>query len=90
MEPQNILTMLGGAAIPTAGLLWFVIRMSWAAAKRDAVIDGLGKSLDALKARVDDHDDLRERLARMEQGFHDMKNTMHQVLVAVTKRASAE
>lgn len=86
MDQETILKALGAVALPAAAFVWFAVRMSWAAAKRDAVIDGLGKSLDALKERVDDHDDLRERLARMEQGFHDLKNTLHQFLTAVTKR----
>lgn len=87
MEQDFILKAIGAIAIPAAAFLWFAIRMSWAAAKRDAVIDGLGKSLDALKERVDDHDDLRERLARMEQGFHDLKNTLQSFLTTVKRPA---
>lgn len=86
MDQETILKAIGAVALPAAGFLWFAIRMSWAAAKRDALVDGLAKSLDALKERVDDHDDLRERLARMEQGFHDLRNTLQQFLTAVTKR----
>ncbi|PGH58242.1 hypothetical protein CRT60_09945 [Azospirillum palustre] len=86
MDQETILKTIGAVAIPAAGFLWFAIRMSWSAAKRDAVIDGLGKSLDSLKERVDDHDDLGERLARVEQGFHDVKNYLHQILTAVNKR----
>ncbi|WP_188260855.1 hypothetical protein [Azospirillum tabaci] len=86
MQPSDLLAMAGAAAVPLAGLLWFMIRMSWNAAKRDAMIDGLARSLDLLKERVDDHDDLRERMARMEQSVHDVRGSLQRIESALRTR----
>jgi hypothetical protein len=82
MQPTDIIALVGAASVPIAGLIWWIVRMSWAAAKRDAVIDGLGKALDALKARVDDHDDLAQRTARLEQSVHDLRSTVQALVTS--------
>lgn len=66
MAPTDLVPLAGAALASAAGAAWWAIRLSWQVARRDAVIDSLSAKLDALAARVSEHDDLRERLVRVE------------------------
>lgn len=66
MSPTDFLPLIGAALVSAAGVVWWAVRLSWQVARRDAMIDALSTKVDALSARVAEHDDLRERLVRVE------------------------
>lgn len=66
MSPTELIPLAGAVLVPVVGAVWWAVRMSWQVARRDAMIDSLSAKVDALSARVSVHDDLRERLVRVE------------------------
>lgn len=87
--PAELLPYLtAGSLTAAAGFAWWALKMSWAAAKRDAMLDGLKTALDELRRRVDEHDDLRERMARLEQAVHDMRGSLQRIESALHTRTA--
>lgn len=76
---QDMLGYLGAAAVPAAGFALFAAKLLWAVAKRDGTIDALSKAVQALETRVAEHDDLRERMARMEQSMEEVRRVLDRI-----------
>lgn len=73
-----------------AGWLFTLGGFVWHAALLTATVRTLRARVDKLEVRLDGHDENGERLARLEQGMHDIRGILQQLLARSFSKHGAE